>query len=127
MTLTVRTRCIIASLTLVATVTAAASMTPRDAKSDISDYCGAINYYHDGQGEYPARLPDMLERYPAWRIVKDPWDRDYFYSLTRPDFADKDGPFYIWTLGKDGMLGGDGDNADVGSWNLKPPWSTSCR
>ena len=45
------------------------------------------------------------------RIPKDPWGRDYLY-LSPGD----NGKYDIYTLGQDGVQGGEGDDADIGNW-----------
>ncbi len=45
------------------------------------------------------------------RLPKDPWGRDYLYR--RPG---QHGPFDILSLGADGNLGGEGEDADIGNW-----------
>lgn len=46
------------------------------------------------------------------RIPKDPWGRDYAY-LSPGQHRD----FDLYTLGADGQPGGEGENADVASWD----------
>jgi general secretion pathway protein G len=48
------------------------------------------------------------------RIPKDPWDRPYLY--VQPG---KNGEFDVFTLGRDGVEGGEGVDADVGNWDAK--------
>lgn len=43
----------------------------------------------------------------------DPWQRPYLY-LSPAEFSDSE--FEIYTLGADGVTGGEGQNADIGSW-----------
>lgn len=45
------------------------------------------------------------------KLPKDPWGRDYLYAA-----PGRKGPFDIYTLGADGVEGGEGDNADIGNW-----------
>jgi len=47
------------------------------------------------------------------RMQKDPWGNDYQYIT--PGQA---GPYDIFTLGADGEAGGEGENMDIGNWNL---------
>ncbi len=47
------------------------------------------------------------------RMQKDPWGNDYQYMT--PGQA---GPYDIFTLGADGEAGGEGENMDIGNWNL---------
>ena len=46
------------------------------------------------------------------RVPKDPWGRDYIY-LSPGDHGD----FDIYTLGRDGQPGGEGQDADIGNWS----------
>jgi general secretion pathway protein G len=48
------------------------------------------------------------------RVPKDPWDRPYIYEN-----PGKRGDFDIYTLGRDGVPGGDGPDADVGNWTIE--------
>lgn len=46
------------------------------------------------------------------KIPKDPWDRPYLY--VQPG---EHGKFDIYSLGADGVVGGEGENADIGNWD----------
>ena len=46
-------------------------------------------------------------------IPKDPWGNAYNYKCCPGDNGDYD----LWTDGADGAPGGDGENADVTSWD----------
>ncbi|WP_156820887.1 type II secretion system major pseudopilin GspG [Dasania marina] len=46
-------------------------------------------------------------------MPKDPWGRPYLY-LSPSEFSDND--FDIYTLGADGVTGGEDQNADLGTW-----------
>ncbi|MEE4203565.1 MAG: type II secretion system major pseudopilin GspG [Halieaceae bacterium] len=52
------------------------------------------------QGGYLSEMP------------RDPWGRDYLY-LSPGEYGEVD----IYTLGADGLPGGDGQNADIGNWD----------
>ena len=43
----------------------------------------------------------------------DPWGRPYLY-LSPSEFGDKE--FDIYSLGRDGLQGGENENADIGNW-----------
>ncbi|WP_339339263.1 type II secretion system major pseudopilin GspG [uncultured Oceanicoccus sp.] len=43
----------------------------------------------------------------------DPWGRPYLY-LSPAEFSDDD--YDLYSLGADGVTGGEGQNADIGSW-----------
>jgi len=45
-------------------------------------------------------------------VPLDPWNGDYVYT-----YPGEHGDFDIVTYGQDGAPGGDGENADVSSWN----------
>jgi general secretion pathway protein G len=47
------------------------------------------------------------------RLPKDPWGSAYQYALP----GTHGGEFDLYSLGADGMPGGDGVNADIGNWN----------
>lgn len=44
-------------------------------------------------------------------VPKDPWGRDYEYRS-----PGQYGDFDLWSWGADGTEGGEGDNADISSW-----------
>lgn len=46
------------------------------------------------------------------RLPSDPWGNPYQY--VQPG---ESRPFDLYSLGADGRLGGDGDNADIGNWD----------
>ncbi|WP_409020843.1 type II secretion system major pseudopilin GspG [Brevundimonas vesicularis] len=54
------------------------------------------------QGGYVRRLPE------------DPWGNPYRYSRT----SRHGGAFDVWSFGADGKEGGEGNDADIGNWNL---------
>jgi general secretion pathway protein G len=62
----------------------------------------------------PAGLPDA-SRYQKGGYIKklpdDPWGRPYLYAA-----PGEHGDFDVWTYGADGKEGGEGPDADVGSW-----------
>ena len=47
-------------------------------------------------------------------IPLDPWDHPYKYSCCPGSHDEYD----LWSEGADGAPGGDGENADVASWEL---------
>ena len=97
------------------------------AKSDISTIEGALELYKlqnnnypgttDGLGALlspPADLADP-SRYQKGgyikKLPKDPWGRDYLYAS-----PGQHGAFDVWSYGADGNEGGEGADADIGSW-----------
>ena len=92
------------------------------AKIDISRLSQALEYYNLDTNDYPENLEDLLkpqsggdERARAEGYIpvlpKDPWGNDYLYA-----YPGDNGRFDIWSLGRDGEEGGEGDDADITSW-----------
>lgn len=104
------------------------------AKSQIEIFAVALDAYRLDTGRYPTteeglaalRVRPTGGEQPGWRgpylrkaVPLDPWHRAYVFQApgTRnPDSYD------LYTLGRDGQPGGDGENADVTSWGeaVKP-------
>ncbi|MBT6276361.1 MAG: type II secretion system major pseudopilin GspG [Chromatiales bacterium] len=92
------------------------------AKAQISSLSTAISQYRLEVGKFPPDLNALVEQ-PAgdakWdgpylnkkSVPKDPWDNDYVYK-----HPGDNGDFDLLSYGADGSPGGDGDNADVVSW-----------
>jgi len=98
------------------------------AKQDIRAYETALNLYRMDNFRYPTTdqgLKALVEK-PAdpnvrnWKeggyiqsMRKDPWGNEYVFLSpgTR-------GEYDIYTLGADGQPGGEGNDADIGNWNI---------
>lgn len=85
------------------------------AKSDIRAIESALNMYRLDNHVYPttdegleALVGDYLPRLPV-----DPWNRPYNYL--HPGLH---GQFDVFTLGRNGQPGGEGEDAEIGNWNL---------
>lgn len=62
----------------------------------------------------PAELPSNAKWRPYLdRLPLDPWKRPYQYLS-----PGQHGSIDIYSLGADGLPGGEGINADIGNWNL---------
>ena len=99
------------------------------AKSDIRAVTSALKLYRLDNGVYPSteqglqalvKKPETGEVPRNWkgsgyldRLPKDPWKNEYQYL--NPGLH---GDIDIFSLGADGQPGGEGVNADVGTWNL---------
>ena len=62
--------------------------------------------------------PDVDPVPKKWRqymdkLPRDPWDNDYLYESP----SDEGRPFNIYTLGADGVRGGEGQDADKSFWD----------
>jgi general secretion pathway protein G len=94
----------------------------KKVKSDIQVIDGAITTYAlRNSGVYPQDLQVLIEPDPNGHryldrtsLPKDPWQNEYLYEP--PMGADK---ARVWTNGRDGVPGGEGEDADYDSWKLK--------
>lgn len=59
----------------------------------------------------PGDEPRWQGPYLSKNVPPDPWGRPYLYSS-----PGEHGEYDLSSLGRDGALGGDGDNADTTSW-----------
>ena len=97
------------------------------AKNDIRAIKSALDMYKLDNHRYPTTdqgLQALVEKPtsepepPNWngyldRVPTDPWGNSYQYLN-----PGKHGKVDIMSLGADGRKGGDGNNADIGSWQL---------
>ena len=82
----------------------------------------SIDLYRLEVGSYPPSLEALIIK-PAgadrWSgpylrkrtLPKDPWERDYQYRM-----PGENGPYDLYSLGADGVPGGDAKDADITSW-----------
>lgn len=101
------------------------------AKQDIRTIESSLNLYKldnyvlptTDQGlEALVSKPSMAPDAPNWksggylpRLPKDPWGRPYLFLNP----GTHGGDFDLYTLGADGIKGGEESNADIGNWNLE--------
>ncbi|QGU32007.1 type II secretion system major pseudopilin GspG [Thermochromatium tepidum] len=97
----------------------------KTAKLQIEDLSSALDLYRLELGRYPTEsegLKALVENpgnMPGWNgpylkkkeVPKDPWGFEYQYR-----FPGEHGSFDIWSLGADNREGGEGENADIKSW-----------
>lgn len=99
------------------------------AKQDIASLLQALKLYRLDNQRYPSTeqgLQALITKPanspvpPNWksggyveRLAKDPWGNPYQY-LNPGVHAEID----VFSLGADGAPGGEGNDADIGSWNL---------
>ncbi len=94
------------------------------AKQQIAELEGLLDLFRLDVGRYPTTeeglqalrvRPGTLEGwdgpYPKKDIPPDPWHHAYVYRC-----PGQHGEFDLFSYGKDGQEGGDGDNADIVSW-----------
>ena len=95
------------------------------AKTQIKNLCNAVDGYYAKHKAYPqgedlkalVEDPGDLEKewggpYINGSLPKDPWGRDYVYKGP----GDENRPYEIISYGADGVEGGEGENADIKSW-----------
>jgi len=98
-------------------------------QADIMGYDTALSLFKLDNFRYPTTDQGLeaLVKQPAdptirnWKeggyirsIKKDPWQRDYQYVYPGTHGTEYD----IFTLGADGEPGGEGENADIGNWDV---------
>ena len=98
------------------------------AKDQIATFKNALEMYKMQNGSYPSTdqglealvSPPTAGKLPRnWkqnmeRIPKDPWGNEYFYQS--PGLH---GDIDIWSYGGDREEGGEGEDADVNSWEVE--------
>jgi len=96
------------------------------AKADIAAISGALMEFNQNEGRYPTKQEGLLglSKKPAdaknWKkygyvyedTLVDPWGNSYLYAIPGEDWYYK-----VWTLGKDGIEGGEGVNQTIRSRN----------
>ena len=98
------------------------------AKSDIRVLESSLELYKLDNFVYPSSGQglDALVNKPSgegtknWRdggyikkLNKDPWGNEYRYA-----YPGSNGEYDIYSLGADNAVGGEGEAADIGNWNL---------
>lgn len=91
--------------------------------ADIRAIENACELYAAQHGySYPDDLARLVERDAAGgsylrpgSVPLDPWGRPYLYAPTDRHCRHP----RIWTLGRDGVAGGEGDDRDVDNWMLR--------
>lgn len=94
------------------------------ARAQIDGLQKALDQYRLDVGRYPsteqglavlntrpADEPKWAGPYLAKAVPKDPWGNDYQYRS-----PGEHGEYDLLSLGKDGRLGGEGEDADLTSW-----------
>ena len=85
------------------------------AKSDIQTLDQAVEHYRLDTNQYPSADQGLAVLAASGGYIKklpnDPWGRPYRY-LTPGQHGDVD----VFTLGADGVEGGEDENADIGNW-----------
>lgn len=94
------------------------------ANTDIAAISSALMEFNNNEGRYPTMEEGLiaLVKKPAnaknWKqygylfedSVTDPWGKKYLYKVPGDNWY-----FTVWSLGKDGVEGGEGVNATISS------------
>ncbi len=93
----------------------------RAASSQIDRISMAVESFYLDTGGTPTSLDQLVDEpgdadgwngpYIKRSTLKDPWGREYSYR-----YPGEHGDFDILSLGADGQPGGEGNNADITSW-----------
>ena len=96
------------------------------ARADIRTIDNALNLYRLDNFRYPGTDEGLQALVtnpgeagaPNWKqylrsVPTDPWNNEYQYAS-----PGRQGDYEIFSFGADGQQGGEGIDADVGSWNL---------
>ena len=87
----------------------------RKAEADIATLEQGIEMYRLNRMNYPSTgdgLQALVSEGFIKRLPDDPWGNPYRYAVPGRDGQ----PFDVYTYGADGREGGEGDDADIGTW-----------
>jgi len=92
-------------------------------KSDITTITNSLNEYAINNGtRYPESLDELVTPdengftfLNARSVPLDPWGNEYQYEPPMPGQPEP----RVYTLGKDGQVGGEGENADISNFSLQ--------
>jgi len=112
----------ILAATLTVGLTAAFGQGKRElARTAIAGAKAKVELYHVSTGEWPASLQDLVDASPSAGhhlprdSAIDPWGTMMQLVVPGPDGH----PFEVISLGADGRVGGEGENADLSSLDLR--------
>ena len=96
------------------------------ARAQIDSLEKALDMFRLDTGHYPTVeqgleslvTPPQAPKEPKWigpylkkAVPRDPWGRPYIYK-----YPGEHGEYDLYSYGKDGQRGGEGDNADIANW-----------
>ena len=93
------------------------------ATTEVGVIANALEGFYGVYGRYPTneegldilrRRSEKLDEALLTQDPIDPWGNPYQYNT-----PGRDGPYEVICFGADGREGGDGGDADIGSWDLK--------
>lgn len=97
----------------------------KTAKLQMSDFGAALDLFYLDTGRYPTtqeglsaliEAPSGLEKWNGpylkkKKLPEDPWNNEYHYES-----PGQNGAYDLYSYGADNTSGGEGDNADIVSW-----------
>jgi general secretion pathway protein G len=86
------------------------------ARLDLKNIANGLHFYRLKQGHYPSTeegLRALVSAGVLENVPRDPWNSEYHYALRR-------GAPLVWSLGADGVPGGEGAEGDLYSRPLPP-------
>lgn len=112
---------LIAGLVLPGIIGKAESAKAKAASSQISRISMSVESFYLDTGQTPSSLDELVNEPPSvtgWNgpyikntLLNDPWGQPYKYTV-----PGEHGDFDIWSYGADRQQGGEGNNADITSW-----------
>jgi general secretion pathway protein G len=112
---------LIAGLVLPGIIGKAESAKAKAASSQISRISMSVESFYLDTGSTPSSLDELVTEpsgVTGWNgpyikntLLKDPWGEAYKYTV-----PGEHGDFDIWSFGADRQQGGEGNNADITSW-----------
>jgi len=113
---------LIAGLVLPGIIGKAESAKAKAASSQISRITMSVETFYLDTGNAPSSLVELVNEpsgVTGWNgpyiknsLLKDPWGQDYNFKV-----PGEHGDFDIWSFGADRQQGGEGNNADINSWD----------
>lgn len=85
--------------------------------ADLKDLEAALQRYRIENKRYPSTLSELVAKY-LQDVPNDPWGRAYTFDSNQLGFG-APGLYKLYTFGADGVKGGRGENADIGSGDLE--------
>jgi len=85
-------------------------------EEELDSLISVVTLFDQIHGRYPESLEELVMEGLLDRSPVDFWRRRYGYATSPPSGITEVRDFYVWTLGRDGALGGKGPDADHIAW-----------
>jgi general secretion pathway protein G len=107
---------LLATIMVINVMPAADRASAAAARADIATLEQGVQLFRLERRRYPTSeegLQKLVEAGQVQRLRQDPWGHPYRYVAPGRDGR----PFDIFSTGADGREGGEGDDADIGTWS----------